>query len=383
MEEQGNYGASFGNMPDRFVYSNPCGFTLKSFGENYSGTMTKEEMNKRFIASPQMKAQIKALTSTTGGSGSTDKVLVPIFVDPQIVDITRKFTPLVEIIPRVTNRGRTADFNKITAKGGAFARAEDSSLTETNDTYERDSVVIKYLYAKGRVTGQALATVPPYNLMGFNPNGGAVGSFSDQNAPNAMQMEVLVKTRSIRELEENMIINGNATTSGISGNPNGTEFDGIIATLSTTNTVDKNTTALEYDDIEEAIQYAFDDGGRPTIAVGSSSVVKDTRKLLVDQFRWSPADSANGVLPFGVPSGITLWTMVGPVTLIPSMFLSNTTGSKAMYLLDMTVIEMRVLQDLTFEQLAKTADSTPFMLKIYEALIIRAPTFCASITEIA
>ena len=40
-------------------------------------------------------------------------------------------------------------------------------------------------------------------------------------------------------------------------------------------------------------------------------------------------------------------------------------------------------QDLTFERLAKTNDSEKFMLKIYEALIIRNTAFCSSITEIS
>jgi len=82
-------------------------------------------------------------------------------------------------------------------------------------------------------------------------------------------------------------------------------------------------------------------------------------------------------------STIVLHTMVGDVPVIPSMFMSNGVGVKAMYFLDLTVVEMRVLQDLTFQELAKTNDSDKFMLKIYEALIIRAPTYCSSITNIA
>ena len=82
-------------------------------------------------------------------------------------------------------------------------------------------------------------------------------------------------------------------------------------------------------------------------------------------------------------SAIMLNTMVGVIPLVPSMFMTNTSGSKAAYLLDLTVVEMRVLQDLTFERLGKTNDSNKFFLKIYEALIIRNTSFCASITEIS
>ena len=75
--------------------------------------------------------------------------------------------------------------------------------------------------------------------------------------------------------------------------------------------------------------------------------------------------------------------MVGPITVIPSQFMSNSSGSKAIYFLDMSVVEMRVLQDLTYTELAPTNDSKKFYLKVYEALIIRNTGFCSSVTEIS
>jgi len=63
---------------------------------------------------------------------------------------------------------------------------------------------------------------------------------------------------------------------------------------------------------------------------------------------------------------LVLQTMVGSVPVIPSMFLSNTSGAKLNLFLDTDYIEMRVLQDMTYEDLAKTNDSQKFMLKIYE-----------------
>jgi len=374
--DEGNYTISFGDLPDRTVYSNPAGFEVKSANQSYS-KIDREKLQE---------LQLKALTSTSGGAGTAGYAMVPIYVDPRIVDVTRKYTPLVEIIPRVTNRGTTADYNIITAKGGAGTYPEDAALPESDTTYDRASVGIKYIYSVGRVTGQAIAAMPSYSLSGFVPAGGSVGSFSDQGAANAKQMEVLVKTREIREKEEDLIINGNATTSGsthgITG-ANGTEFNGIITSMAATNTVDKDTTALDWDDVELAVRYAYDDGGRPTVAIASSDVVSDLRKIMIDTFRFNPSDISGGSLGFGIPSSITIYTMLGPITVIPSMFMSNTSGSKAVYFLDMSVIEMRVLQDLTYQDLAKTNDSEKFMLKIYEALVIKNTAFCSSITEIS
>jgi len=322
----------------------------------------------------------KALGPETGGAGTAGFALVPIYVDPRIVDRSRKYTPLVELIPRVTNRGLTADYNVITAKGAAYTANADSALPEADDTYDRVSQSIKFLYSVGRVLGPAMAAIPSYIMEGFNPSGaGNVGGsvFSAVSVPNAKQQEVLLKARAMKELEENLILNGNASTDA-------TQFNGIIQQQSTTNQNDLSSAALTWDDVEETVQSAYDDGGRPSLAVGSSSVITDLRKIMVATFRYSPDQLVAGAsLPFGVPPQLVLQTMVGAIPCIPSMYLSNASGSKQLWFLDTDYIEMRVLQDLTFEDLAKTNDSSKFMLKIYECLIVRAPSFNAYIDNIA
>ena len=149
--------------------------------------------------------------------------------------------------------------------------------------------------------------------------------------------------------------------------------------MAATNTVDKSTAAVALADIDTAIQYAFDDGGMPNLAVCSSGVFTDIQKLLTAKIGY--LQSSEQV--FWGFSTIVLNTAVGKVPLIQSRFMSNVSGSKAIYFLDMSVVEMRVLQDMTYERLAKTNDSEKFMLKIYEALVIKATSFCSSITAIS
>lgn len=351
------YAQSFGAIPDKTKYHDPHGV---------KGLDMRESISKSF------NIGMKAQGVTSGGVGTAGYAMIPVYVDPRIIDQSRKYTPLVELIPRVTNNGMYADYNKITAKGGAFSAAEDASLSETNTTYDRTSTAIKFFYAVGRVTGPSIAAQPSYVLAGMMPGSGATGPFSDQNAPNAKQQEVLVKAREIREYEENTIINGNATATT-------TDYNGIVVLMGSTNTVDKNTTALSLDDIQTAVRYAFDDGGRPNLAVCSSDVYTDLLKLLTQKIGYLKAEKE----VFWGHTTIVLHTMVGSIPVIPSMFLSNTSGSKAMYFLDMSVVEMRVLQDITYEELAKTNDSEKFMLKCYEAFIIKNVAFCSSITEIS
>jgi len=353
------YAQSFGAIPDKTVYSDSQG--LKGFGIDM-----RENIGKAFGVG------LKAHGVTSGGAGTAGYAMIPVYVDPRIIDTTRKYTPLVELVPRVTNMGMYADYNTITAKGGAFSAAEDAALAETNTTYDRNSTAIKFLYAVGRVTGPSIAAQPSYVLAGMLPGAGATGPFADQSAPNAKQQEVLVKARELREYEENTIINGNATATT-------SDYDGIVVLMGATNTVDKNTSALSLDDIQTSVRYAFDDGGRPNLAVAASDVYTDLLKLLTAKIGYlQPVREV-----FWGFETIVLNTMVGQIPVIPSMFLSNSSGSKAIYFLDMSVVEMRVLQDMTYEELAKTNDSEKFMMKIYETLIIKNTGFCSSITEIA
>lgn len=353
-------------------------FGLLKAGTRYYDTLNQVDLRVKGYLNDAYQAGLKAMNVSSMSAGTTDKAIIPVYLDPQIIDVSRKFTPAVEIIPRVSNMGVTAEWTTL-SKGAAFTASEDAALAEVNDTYTRNSKSVKYLYAVGRVTGQTLAAVPSFMMMGITASGGNPdGSFGNSSAPNAMQLEVLAKTREIKELEENLIFNGNATTSALGG-PNGTEFDGITVTMGSTNTVDKNTTALSLADLNTAIQYAFDDGGRPNVAFCSSSVYSDLLGLL--QAKAGYLTSEKNV--FWGYTTITYRSMVGEIPVVPSMFLSNTSGSKAIYFLDLSVVEMRVLQDLTFEKLAKTNDSDKFFLKIYETLIIKNTSFCSSVTEIA
>lgn len=362
------YMQSFGFLPDQTLYSSMDVKSLASGIESYS----IDARNDMFGKNNSALAEVKALETTTGGAGTAGYALIPVYVDSMIIDQSRKNTPLCEIIPRRSNMGKTADYNVITAKGGAFVAAEGASLSETDDTYDRKSEAIKYLYAKGKVTGPARAAIPSYVLGGFQPQSSdATGSFSNQSAPNAAQLEILVKARSLKELEENLIINGNSDSNAL-------EFNGFIKQIGTSNQTDKSTADLALADINTSVQEAFDNSGRPNLAVCSTAVYTDILNLLQAKVGYMQAQKQ---VMWGFHS-IVLQTIAGEIVVIPSMFMSNTSGSKTMYFLDLSVIEMRVLQDMTYEELAKVNDSQQFMLKMYECLIVRAPQFCSSIIGI-
>ena len=323
------------------------------------------------------QAGFKATTTTQGGEGTAGYAMIPVYLSPMIVDESRKRTPLVELIPRVTNQGMYADWNNLESKGAAFGALEDGAFDENDDVTDRHSIAIKFLYSVGRTTGPSQAGQPAFVLEGFQGTGSGLGgsAFGNVSAPNSMSFRVITAARAIKELEESWIVNGDASTSDV-------EFSGIVKLQNTTNVVDLEGAALDYDDVEKACQYAFDDSGNPKLAIASSSVVRDIRKIILDTFKYSPSDIPAGVLPFGVPSAILLDTMVGKIPLLPSQYLSNTSGAKQIYFLDTDYLEMRVLQDMTYDKLGKNNDSDKFFLKIYECLVMKNPKFNAFIDNI-
>lgn len=371
------YSSSFGLLPDQTRYYTGANMALKA----YDG---RETLNEITLKGAQ-KMQSKSYLTTSGGTGTAGVATVPVFVDRGIIDTSRKYTPLVELVPRVTNLGLTADYVRVTAKNFSQTYAEDAAFADGSATRERQSRVIKYLRAVGRVSGQAQAAVPGYTLTGFSGSGAGMSPgdpFRDVPTSNALEQEIQLAAQSLKELEENLIVNGNDTTSAISGNPNGTEYDGIIQQQSTTNQTDLGGAQLEWENVENAVQAAYVDSGRPNLAVASPAAVTRLRVIMTDVLRYTGNDLTSEI-SFGIPSGVTLQTFVGPIPVIASQFLSNTATARRIYFLDMRFVEMRVLQDMTFEKLGKNNDSDKFFLKIYATLLLKAPEFNSSIIGIA
>jgi hypothetical protein len=320
----------------------------------------------------------KALSTTLSTySAGTLPVLIPVYVDPEIVDLTRRATPLVELIPRVTNYGRTADYNQITSiSSGAFV-PEDSALSDQNDSYTRRSVTIKYLVSVGRVTGPMFAASKQYLS-----SGGYV---------DALSLEVKNKTLALKRLEEAAILLGDATTDwtepvnsstitaaysfdGLYNLITGANASGLALGGSSTYLTDMAGAAISIPKIREVIRKCRTAGGEPNLIVTDYATYDAIKALIQDELRYVGTQT--------IAWGITTVSFEG-LPIIASRFLSTTAGTGAMvpstgrslFCLDTNVIEMRVLQDVSYEELAKTNDSIKFFLKCYECLLVKAPQF--------
>ncbi len=184
---------------------------------------------------------------------------------------------------------------------------------------------------------------------------------------NAMQLDLAAKTQSLKELEEDTIINGDLTTYS-------TEFDGLITSITTTATAISDYVTLA--DIDTTLATDFNNRGMITLAV-TDAATHFYIKSLLRQYQRQPAPPAEG-LPFGIPGTF----MYDTVNFIKSQFMPTSTGSRRILFLDMRYVYMAVLQDVTYEELAKTNDSNKYFLKVYEALVLTYEGAMSQLTTI-
>ena len=376
----GLYQQAFGNLPHETIYKDPAGF---------SGVTTDLRPGLKSMH----YANLKALSTTTGGGGTAGYALVPVFVDPNIVDQERRETPMREIIPRVTNLGTLADWNERTDKGDATSKLEDAALSDNTDTYDRYSKAIKYYYSVGRTTGPVQAAMPPASFE----------NYTTTQTPNAKSLEVAARTADLAVREEIDLISGNpggTYTSMATNTDTGYDANSVLASamygiksqVSDENQDDQAGAAITLDDVNDNINLCWEDGGRPSVLLSDGRTVTDIKALMVQQLRIAPSTS--------VAWGFQTVAFEGPrgtLPMIQSQVVRTTAGngsgtlygSKSIMSLDMAQIQNRLLQDYTYEPLAKTNDSDKFLVKFYGAVIVKgvnttdATSFHGSIIDIA
>ena len=335
--------AVFGGMPDSFSVSKAEseGFAGSlHIGKDHLGGESTEYYNPAMGV--DKRAMIKehiakvSIDTQTGGAGTPGTALVPVYVDPSIVDRTIKEAPLRAMLPRRAVKGLTYDYVPLTAKGGAVWAFENGSINEQTDTYDRVSVGIKFLYAKGRVSGPAIA---------------AMRGFIDPT-----QLDLSVKTASIIEAEEDMIINGDNST-----NPE--EPDGLIQTIGT-NTTDLSSAYPTLSGIRAELATTYNANGMVSVAVTDASTHNYVKGLLLDIQR-NVENPSMANMGFGIPGAFDF----DGVMFVRDKFMPTSSGSRRILFLDMRYLFMAVLQDLTYEEKPDSADSATYWLKEYIAFV--------------
>lgn len=351
------YSLGFGELNNKSAYN---GF----FKAN--GSSKLQTKGADYIKAPQVylkhceglmadATHTKALDPTTGTTPTNaGQVIVPVAVDREFTNLTIVDTPLRSLIRRVSNMGLTADYNQITALGAGNFLPLNSAIPPSNETYARQYTPLKYMYIRGGVMGQAEAGMSGF----FNVSG--------------MNLEVQNKTQAMYQLEEDTIINGDVSSDAL-------EFSGLIKLVTDGGQTDNNAgAAVTLDEIKALATKIYKAKGLPGLIVTDGDTMDAITKQIEDQYR--QADRRTGA--FGMEF-VMLHHYTGQIPMVVDYFMPTTATARALLMLDMRHIEMRVLLDYTLVPLAVTRDATEFFIKAYLALIVKAITFQGIIYNIA
>ncbi len=301
-------------------------------------------------------------TQYSATSGSIP-VLLPTIVDNVLYDLTKRDTPLASgILPRVANRGIFADYVTMTSPATAVVGGEMGELVPTVPTYARTAKKMSYIYAVGEVSG-------PMQVA------------SAQQWQDALNLLVSAQYQALKELEENLVINGNPTSSDYSGGTTDVRgFKGLIQSI-TTNVLNKSSAVISLQNITDAFRVVREQYGRATICVTDYKTLSDVKGLVFDVLRY-PAPTAT--VNFGIEN-----ILYEGVPIIPDLFMPVTATAREFLVLDTSVtiggpnIQIRVLQDAVMEELAKTTDAYKFMIKSYLTLVLIDEARCYRVYNLA
>ena len=339
IDSKSMYKASFGEIPDGTTYDDGLNKIEMLVDDSGELTINNGVLNKA--------------VNVGAASGVAGYALTPIVWDRDVVDITRRLTPLLTVLPKVTNDGKVAQYYRITGRGDATWQAEDPALTETDDTKEEVSTAIKYLRIAGRVTG--------------------VAQVAGKHFESSMQREVINKTQSMNEAIEAMILTGDNSS-------NSYQPDGLQKILVTGNDATETAVggAIALSDVTELVNQCFVKKGAPNLIITDPFTATDLIEQQMDYVRYT---DPNITIAWGlqVPS---IQTVVGRLPMLISQFMPAGSGDRRLFCINTNYVQRRVLQDITFERLAKTSDSEKFLLKTYSTLINKFPSGMGQLTGI-
>ena len=345
-----------GEFADEEIYDAAWGF-LKN------GTVVEDQMNavRKTETSFDRKEHQLVIKSGTfekavnvgAASASSGYAFVPIVYDRDIIDITRRFTPLITLIPKVTNKGKAAYYFRITQRGVGSWGPEDPALVEADDVGESESKSIKFCRITGRVTG--------------------VAQVAGSDFTNALQMQVINKTQSLNETLEEALLVGDSSVNSYQPDGMVTQIDGVGPTE------DLATANLELADIRNIVSQCYMAKGAPNMIITDAYTYDRINNLMMDFVRYVDRMKT---IAWGLET-LAMTTVVGKIPIIPSQFMPTTSGSRKLLVVNTNYLQQRILQDMTYERMAKSSDSEKFMLKTYRTLVNKFPEGMGIIKNIA
>lgn len=316
------------------VYSGHEGFMFEKDLSRHA------DLDKKWKQRIENNPQLKKEFDTTAGA-----YLIPTYLDPQIIDLTRRMLPFLALLKRETMVGLTANIQQLATYNTATWEAESAVMTPQDETYDRSVYTAAYGYSIGQVTGQMIAAGRTYY--------------------NALQESIRVHGIALRRLEEQYALLGSATATP--GDPcvdDADAFDGIFKIVREVTGTHGNendlagAASIQLSDVRDAIEISKTNSGNPSLIVCDNATYFSLKNAISDWERHvNPGEK--------IAWGFTTYTIDG-VPVVPTLTIPTTTTARALAVLDMDVLCYKVLQDITYEPLAKTTDADKFMIKVYE-----------------
>jgi HK97 family phage major capsid protein len=271
--------------------------------------------------------ELRKALNTASGTGSN---LIPEVVSEGLRRFVEFRSPLYTLVPKRDWPTNTYIFRSQTALPSASFKADGATLDAAdNATYAKPTVAMKYIYARGEVTG---------------PMQAAAGSLFD-----AMQLEIEAHADAlVREIELTLIGGDSGVTAA--------EFDGFTTQI--TQEHDAASTALSLSHLDTALDVPAD---YPSHIIMSRAMGRKLWSLLQAQQRFVDRVEVEG--GFRLPAYNDL-----PIIRVDND--ADTDLATTILMPDMRWVTFAINQHITYEPLAKTKDSDDFMLKMYCTLAV-------------
>ncbi|WP_457556327.1 SU10 major capsid protein [Candidatus Pyrohabitans sp.] len=341
------YRQAFGDLPDGIVYYDPMrGIDLRPKIAEYFSPLYKK-FNESQLRGDTL-AKSLSLTDWT----------LPVYPLKEVANQAAKETPVVELMPRITTRTKTVDYDRLDALGSAKFFGEGGTPAVADDTYTPVSTSVKFMSIAKSVTGPMLVAGPEVR----NPS-----QTSIENATLAMKY-----------LEENAILNGDstATASPWGDGTNAYAYDGLRNLVPAANDIDAAGASITTNLIRQAIRTSRTAvGQRPDLIITDFTTLDAIKELLQTHIRYvDPGEK--------VSAGIQAVDFDG-IPIVASSYMPDTASARELLVVNTKFCGVHVLQDTTMEALGKTKDADEFFLKQYSVFICRAPKSIARVKNLA
>ena len=297
-----------------------------------------------------IRKKMRLRSLRTKGYLDSTSAIVHTTTDQEIIDTTRRETPLLELIAQETARGKVANYDVLTARASAFGVSETTAAkTPGSDTYVNASKPVNIFTAWGGWTDLGLATMA-----------------SQYPTRDARAIEIRNKTWSLNETDENEILNGGTTLeSAFNSGGDNLGFIGIRAEIigssgtyaqlqSNLNGADASDT-----DIDNMIAQMVLLNVKPNLAVTDLMTWQKIKQLMMSIVRYANPETE---IAWGLKA-LAWATPYGVMPFIGSKFMPATAGSREIIFLDTKFLAQRLLLDSTMEMLAKVSIQQPFVIK--------------------